>query len=207
MTSCGSVGIMCWNYFSLRAVTSSRNSRTCLTLKQTQTCCIMFVFTDLTFWKGPDSTGALTASTLWPTSSFPRSWSLSTPTSPSTLEKTPVCPRGNYPSSWKQRTQSTNVAPARPGTNRRIGKRPKGLWRQTWLWSSLLVTRQNLLGRRGQMRQHRRRQVWWNRMRWITKRRHHICSIKWLRPFAGEHCRSALLWDIKYTSCLGSVQG
>lgn len=147
---------------------------------------IMFTFLDLTSWKGPDSTGALTASTLWPMSSFPKSWSLSTPTSLSTLEKTHVFPWVKYPSIWK-RLLFTNVAPARPNPqpNRRRGKRAKGLRRQIWLLSSRGVKRQNLPISH-QINQHRRRRVWWNRMMGTIKGLHHICSIKWLPPLLGD---------------------
>lgn len=167
----------------------------------------MFIFLDLTFWKGPDSTGALTASTLWPTSSFLKSWNLSTPTSPSTLEKTLVCLRGKHPSIWKQQAQSSSVAPAslEAPSNRRWGKTAKGLWQLIWLWSSQLVKRQNLSSQRQPIKQHRRRQVWWNRV-------NHICSIKWFphsfwseRQNEEKQCRSAVLWDIKYTNFMCSV--
>lgn len=176
----------------------------------TQTCDIMFL--GLTFWKGPDSTGVLMASTLWPTSSFPKNWSRSTPTLLSTSEKTPICPRGKYPSLWKRQPLSTNVAPARPRAlpnRRRSDNRAKRLLWQIWLWPSRLVKRQKLRSQKQQIKQHRRRTVWWNRMQCVVKWPHHICSIKWLppsfwsgRPNGGKQYSSVLLWDFKYTSFL-----
>lgn len=96
----------------------------------------MLVLLDLTFWKGPGSTGAPTAWTPSPTSSSPSRWSLYTQTSLSTLEKTPACLIKD-PSQGKPRPLFSNITPAR-ASPQSVWPR-SGRWRRPrrsiWLWS------------------------------------------------------------------------